>query len=50
VTFSGQDNTGYLFGSGFQNRTKISETVPNPDKFIGEPPQWAAQPPHAVAK
>jgi hypothetical protein len=29
---------------------KILETVPNPDKFVGEPPQLAAQPPLAVAK
>jgi hypothetical protein len=30
--------------------TKILETVPNPDNFIGEPPQLAAQPPLAVVK
>jgi hypothetical protein len=28
--------------------TKILETVPNPDTFVGEPPHTAAQPPHAV--
>jgi hypothetical protein len=30
--------------------TKILETVPNPDKFVGESPHLEAQPPLAVAK
>jgi hypothetical protein len=30
--------------------TKILETVPNPDKFVGEPPPMAAQSPLAVVQ
>jgi hypothetical protein len=30
--------------------TKILETIPNPDTFVGEPPHTARQPPQAVAK
>ena len=34
---------------GIKYCPKMSETVPNPGKFVGEPPHQAAQPPHAVA-
>jgi hypothetical protein len=38
--------------SDVENRacTKILETVPNPDTFVGEPPHTAGEPPLAVAK
>ena len=50
VTFRLFNDTGHLSDVEIKARTKISETVPNPGNFAGEPPLTEAQPPPAVAK
>ena len=50
MTFRRKDDTGCHSEVDYRQCTKISETVPNSGKFVGEPPHKAAQPPHAVAK
>jgi hypothetical protein len=50
VTFSGQDNTGYLFEVDFKTVRRFRKPFRIPTHFVGEPPQLAAQPPLAVAK
>ena len=49
MTFNYLNDTGHFSDVENRNWTKILETVPNLDNFVGEPPHMEVQPPHAVA-
>ena len=51
MIFSGQNDTGHYFSKvDLKTLRRFRNNISNPDNFIGEQPQMAAQPPLAVTK